>query len=91
MNKKEKDNSQIPEETLKKIKSQEEFKDFFSDLYKNAVEGMLKAEMDEHLGYEQHKSKDKETGNSRNGYSNKVPEYHHFGLKRSSFRSLIKT
>ena len=33
---------------------------------------MLKAELDEHLGYRKHKSKDKETENSRNGYSNKV-------------------
>jgi hypothetical protein len=32
MNKKEKDKFQIPEEALKKIKSQEELKDFFSDL-----------------------------------------------------------
>jgi transposase-like protein len=72
MNKKEKDKFQIPEEALKKIKSQEELEDFFSDLYKNAVEGMLKAEMDEHLGYEKHQSKDKETDNSRNGYSSKV-------------------
>jgi transposase-like protein len=28
---------------------------------------MLKAEMDEHLGYEKHKYKGKETDNSRNG------------------------
>jgi putative transposase len=33
---------------------------------------MIKTEMDEHLGYEKHKSKNKETDNSRNGYSNKV-------------------
>ena len=47
---------QIPEEALKKINSQTELDDFFSDLYKQAVEGMLKAEMDEHLGYEKHQS-----------------------------------
>jgi transposase-like protein len=72
MNSKEKDKFQIPEEALSKIKSQEELEDFFHDLYKPAVEGMLKAEMDEHLGYKKHKSKDKETENSRNGYSNKT-------------------
>jgi len=63
---------QIPEETLKKIKSQGELDDFFHDLYKQAVEGMLKAEMDEHLGYEKHQSKEKLRDNSRNGYSSKT-------------------
>jgi transposase-like protein len=33
---------------------------------------MLKAEMDEHLGYEKHQIKDKSGINSRNGFSNKV-------------------
>lgn len=65
-----KDDFQIPEEALRKIKSQSELDDFFHGLYKQAIEGMLKAEMDEHLGYEKHQSK---TGdNSRNGFSNKV-------------------
>lgn len=63
---------QIPEETLKKIKSQGELDDFFHDLYKQAVEGMLKAEMNEHLGYEKHQAKDMPSGNSRNGYSSKT-------------------
>jgi len=31
----------IPEDALEKIKSQSELDDFFSDLYKQAVEGML--------------------------------------------------
>ncbi len=48
---------QIPEEALQKIKSQSELDDFFSDLYKQAVEGMLKAELDEHLGYEKHQTR----------------------------------
>jgi len=67
-----KDNFEIPQEALKKIKSQAELDDFFHGLYKQAVEGMLKAEMDEHLGYQKHKSKDKTGDNSRNGFSNKV-------------------
>jgi len=65
-----KDDFQIPEEALRKIKSQSELDDFFHGLYKQAVEGMLKAEMDEHLGYEKHQSKPGD--NSRNGFSNKV-------------------
>lgn len=62
----------IPEEALRKIKSHAEFEDFFQGLYKQAIEGMLKAEMDEHLGYAKHKTKEKSNDNSRNGYSNKL-------------------
>jgi transposase-like protein len=74
MNKKddEQNNFQIPEEALKKIKSQAELDEFFHGLYKQAVEGMLKAEMDDHLGYQKHQIKDKSGNNSRNGFSNKV-------------------
>lgn len=62
----------IPEEALEKIKSQSELDDFFSDLYKQAVEGMLKAEMKEHLGYEKHRAKERPGDNSRNGFSKKT-------------------
>jgi transposase-like protein len=69
---KNKSDFQIPEETLMKIKSQGELDEFFHDLYKQAVEGMLKAEMNEHLGYEKHQSREMSSGNSRNGYSSKT-------------------
>ena len=68
----ENDEFQIPPEALKKIKSQAELDDFFHGLYKQAVEGMLRAEMDEHLGYQKHQPREKTSGNSRNGYSSKV-------------------
>ena len=38
-------------------------------LMKNALEGMLDAELTEHLGYEKHSPAGKNTGNSRNGNS----------------------
>jgi len=63
---------QIPEEALQKIKSQSELDDFFHDLYKQAVEGMLKAELDDHLGYEKHQAREKPGDNSRNGFSKKT-------------------
>jgi transposase-like protein len=64
------DKFSIPDDALKKIKSQAELDDFFQTLYKQAVENMLKSEMEEHLGYKKH---EKSTGkNSRNGYSNKT-------------------
>lgn len=63
---------EIPEEQLKKIKTQEELEAYISKLYKHAVQTMLKAEMDEHLGYKKHDPVGKNTGNSRNGSSGKT-------------------
>lgn len=65
-------NFRIPEKALEKIKSQSELDDFFSDLYKQAVEGMLKAELDDHLGYEKHQVRERPGNNSRNGFSKKT-------------------
>ena len=62
----------IPEEALRKIKSQKEFDDYFHELYKQGIEAMLKAEIKEHLGYPKHDSSGKNSGNSRNGFSNKT-------------------
>lgn len=41
----------IPEEALKKIKTQAEFESFFQELYNQGVEALLKAEINKHLGY----------------------------------------
>lgn len=41
-------------------------------LLKNAIEGMLDAELTDELGYEKHSSVGKNTGNSRNGKSRKT-------------------
>ena len=62
----------IPEEALKKIKTQAEFESFIQELYKQGVEALLKAEIDDHLGYPKHSPEGKNTGNSRNGYSGKT-------------------
>lgn len=45
---------ELPEDQLKKIKTREELDDYFTRLYKQAVETMLRAEMEEHLGYKKH-------------------------------------
>ena len=63
---------EIPEEQLKKMKTQEELEAYISKLYKHAVQTMLKAEMDEHLGYKKHDPAGKNSGNSRNGTSSKT-------------------
>jgi putative transposase len=62
----------IPDEILKKIKTQEEFESYFQELYKQGVEALLKAEIDEHLGYPKHDPLGKNSGNSRNGTSRKT-------------------
>jgi putative transposase len=65
--------SNVPKDFFKQFKSKEDFQSFFSELYKQGVEEMLKAELDEHLGYEKHSKEGYNTGNSRNGsYTKKV-------------------
>jgi putative transposase len=68
----EKELFKIPEEALKKIKTREEFESYFQELYKQGVEALLKAEIDEHLGYPKHDPSGKNSGNSRNGFSKKT-------------------
>jgi putative transposase len=63
----------LPKDFFRQFKSKEDFQSFFSDLYKQGVEEMLKGELDEHLGYEKHSPEGHNSGNSRNGsYSKKV-------------------
>lgn len=58
---------------FKQFKNEEEFKSFFYDLYKQGVEAMLQAELDEHLGYDKYAREGHHSGNNRNGsYSKKV-------------------
>ena len=72
---KEDNNSRIslPKDFFKQFKNKEEFQSFFNDLFKQGVEEMLQAELDDHLGYEKYAREGNKTGNSRNGsYSKKV-------------------
>ena len=41
----------IPEEDLKKIKTFKEYDDYIQTLYKQGIQALLKAEMQQHLGY----------------------------------------
>ena len=68
----ERDLFKIPEEALKKIRTRDEFESYFQELYKQGVEALLKAEIDEHLGYPKHDPSGKNSGNSRNGFSKKT-------------------
>ncbi|MBK8414018.1 MAG: IS256 family transposase [Bacteroidetes bacterium] len=67
----EKDNIDLPKDFLKQFKNKEEFQNFFQTLFKQGVEEILKAELDEHFGYEKHSPEGHHSGNSRNGFSKK--------------------
>ncbi len=63
----------LPKDFFKQFKNKEEFHCFFNDLFKQGVEEMLQAELDEHLGYQKYAKEGNNSGNSRNGsYSKKV-------------------
>ena len=62
----------LPKDFFKQFKNKEEFNDFFQSLFKEGVEAMLQAELDEHLGYQKHSREGINTGNSRNGVSKKT-------------------
>ena len=46
--------------------------EMLKDLLGNTLQGMLEAEMDEKLGYSKYDYQNKETDDSRNGYSKKT-------------------
>jgi putative transposase len=52
-------------------KSLEDVQKLLKNLFKETIEQMLEAEMDEHLGYEKHSPDGDGSGNSRNGYNRK--------------------
>lgn len=49
------------------IPYKEEFHSFFNGLFKQGIEEMLQAELEEHLGYQKHSKQGYNSGNSRNG------------------------
>lgn len=59
--------SPISSDFFKQFKNLDEFNSFFSTIFKQGVEEMLKVELDEHLGYQKHDPGGYNTGNSRNG------------------------
>src|SRR3982751_3518312 len=63
----------LPKDFFKQFKSKQDFQSFFNDLFKQGVEEMLQAELDEHLGYQKYAKQGIGSGNSRNGsYSKSV-------------------
>lgn len=54
------------------IKGMDDIKDMILDLVGDTLQGMLSAELDDHLGYEKYDTENKDTDNSRNGHSKKT-------------------
>ena len=54
------------------IKDMDDIQDLFKSFVAAALEGGLEAELDEELGYSKYDYRNKETNNSRNGYSKKT-------------------
>lgn len=62
----------LAEELAKDLKTPEDLSALSAQLTKITVEAALKAEMDNHLGYDKNDPDGHNSGNSRNGYSSKT-------------------
>lgn len=62
---------QLLKEHVKQQKTTAGISNFLQEIFREAVQEMLKAEMDNHLGYEKHAPEASEYTNSRNGKSTK--------------------
>lgn len=62
----------LDKECLKQFKKETQLTDFFKELHSEALENILQAEMDTHLGHQKNEKEGGNTGNSRNGFSEKT-------------------
>ena len=62
---------EMAREMGKEIKSAEDLSGLMSEILKMTVESALNAELSHHLGYDKHAVEGRNTGNSRNGFTNK--------------------
>jgi putative transposase len=58
------------------IKSATDLSDALKEIFSGAIEELLEAELDGHLGYEKHEAGVKATGDRRNGSHSKTIEFH---------------
>ncbi|BAF58901.1 transposase and inactivated derivatives [Pelotomaculum thermopropionicum SI] len=59
-------------ELAKECETVEDVHNMLKNLFKDTLQQIFEAEMDEHLGYKKHSPEGNNTGNSRNGYSKKT-------------------
>ena len=67
----------LAKELAKDIKTEKDLGELSKQLVKLTVETALNAELDEHLGYSKHDREGRNSGNSRNGYSEKTLKGQH--------------
>jgi len=66
------DQKSFAKELAKGCRTVEDVQDKLKYLFKDALQEIFEAEMDDHLGYEKHSPVGDNAGNSRNGYSKKT-------------------
>ena len=59
-------------ELAKDCKTVDDVHEMLKNLFKDTLQGILEAEVEDHLGYKKHSSEGINTGNSRNGYNKKT-------------------
>lgn len=59
-------------ELARECETVEDVHNMLKNLFKDTLQQIFEAEMDEHLGYKKHSPEGNNTGNSRNGYSKKT-------------------
>ncbi|QNO13285.1 IS256 family transposase [Alkalicella caledoniensis] len=62
----------LAKELAKECRSVEEVQEHLKSLFKDTMQEIFEAEMDEHLGYDKHSPIGDHSGNSRNGYNKKT-------------------
>jgi putative transposase len=60
------------QELAKDCRTVEDIQSALKNLFKDTIQQVFEAELDEHLGYQKHASEGDHSGNSRNGYSKKT-------------------
>ena len=65
------------QEKVKSLKTSKDVNSFLKELVAPTLQAMLEAEMTQHLGYEKYNSAGKNSGNSRNGHSEKTLKGNH--------------
>lgn len=59
-------------ELAKDCKTVDDVHEMLKNLFKDTLQGILEAEVEDHLGYKKHSLEGNNTGNSRNGYNKKT-------------------
>ncbi len=57
---------QLIEDLAKDCRTVEDIQEMMKNLFKDTIQQVFEAEMEDHLGYQKHSSEGKRTGNSRN-------------------------